>query len=36
MRLSDVQRKKIIEMKNAAYMQLRAGGDPFALQKLAQ
>lgn len=36
MRLTEFQRKKVIEMKNAAYTQLRAGGDPFALQKLAK
>ncbi|GEM_PF-6149940 len=36
MKLSTSQRNKVIEMKNAAYTQLRAGGDPFALQKLAQ
>lgn len=36
MKLSETQRKKIIEMKNAAYVQLRSGGDPFALQKLAR
>jgi hypothetical protein len=36
MQLTELQRKKIIEMKNETYLQLRAGGDPFAIHKLAQ